>query len=402
MESYSDTELETMLADLESDLVERKESMQGDAPRKVRATVCAFANDLPNHARPGIVFIGATDSGRPTGRPITDRLLLELAQIKADGNIVPPPTLTVNKRNLLGSEVVVVAVQPADSPPVRYRGQIWIRVGPSLAIATAQDERILNEKRRAHDKHFDATPLRSATIRDIDLRRFEEEYLPLAVSAADLATNDRTSPERLAATKMIASVDDPTPTVGGMLILGTRPQDFLPGAYIEFLRIAGNRLNDEVVDEETCYGSIPEVVRRLEEKLAAYNRTAVDFMSAPLEIRRSTYPLDALRQLVRNAVMHRTYEGTNAPIRVLWLEDRIEIISPGGPYGAVTAEDFGLPGVVDYRNPFLAEAMRVLGLVQRFGLGIQAAKSALLENGNPELEFQLKSNWVHCTVRARS
>lgn len=402
MESYSDTELETMLADLESDLVERKESMQGDAPRKVRATVCAFANDLPNHARPGIVFIGATDSGRPTGRPITDRLLLELAQIKADGNIVPPPTLTVNKRNLLGSEVVVVAVQPADSPPVRYRGQIWIRVGPSLAIATAQDERILNEKRRAHDKHFDATPLRSATVRDLDLRRFEEEYLPLAVSAADLATNDRTSPERLAATKMIASVDDPTPTVGGMLILGTRPQDFLPGAYIEFLRIAGNRLNDEVVDEETCYGSIPEVVRRLEEKLAAYNRTAVDFMSAPLEIRRSTYPLDALRQLVRNAVMHRTYEGTNAPIRVLWLEDRIEIISPGGPYGAVTAEDFGLPGVVDYRNPFLAEAMRVLGLVQRFGLGIQAAKSALLENGNPELEFQLKSNWVHCTVRARS
>ena len=125
-------------------------------------------------------------------------------------------------------------------------------------------------------------------------------------------------------------------------------------------------------------------------------------MSAPREIRRSTYPLDALRQLVRNAVIHRTYEGTNAPVRVLWLEDRIEIISPGGPFGAVTAENFGLPGVVDYRNPFLAEAMRVLGLVQRFGSGIQAAKCALLENGNPELEFQLKSNWVHCTARARS
>ena len=100
--------------------------------------------------------------------------------------------------------------------------------------------------------------------------------------------------------------------------------------------------------------------------------------------------------------MHRTYEGTNTPVRVLWLEDRIEIINPGGPYGSVIAEDFGLPGVVDYRNPFLAEAMRVLGLVQRFGLGIQAAKRALLENGNPELEFQLKSNWVHCIVRARS
>lgn len=402
MESYSDGELETMLTDLESDLVERKESMKGGAPRKVRATVCAFANDLPNHSRPGILFIGASDSGRPTGLPITDQLLLELAQIKADGDIVPPPTLTVDKRNLLGNEVAVVAVEPADSPPVRYRGQIWTRVGPSLAIASAQDERVLNEKRRTHDKHFDSTPLRSSTTGDLDLRRFEEEYLPRAVSAADRAKNDRTSRERLAAAKMIASVDDPTPTVGGILILGKRPQDFLPCAYIQFLRIAGNRLTDAVVDNETCYGSIAEVIRRLEEKLAAYNRTAVDFMSAPQEIRRSTYPLDALQQLVRNAVMHRTYEGTNAPVRVLWLEDRIEIISPGGPYGAVTAEDFGLPGVVDYRNPFLAEAMRVLGLVQRFGIGIQAAKRALLENGNPELEFQLKPNWVHCTLRSQS
>lgn len=402
MESYSDRELEAMMTDLESDLVERKESMRGDAPRKVRETVCAFANDLPNHARPGIVFIGATDSGRPTGQPITDQLLLKLSQIKADGNIVPPPTLTVNKRNLLGSEVAVVAVQPADSPPVRYRGRIWIRVGPSLAVATAQDERILNEKRRTHDKHFDSTPLRSSAIGDLDLRRFDEDYLPRAVSRDDLAKNDRTLRERLAAAKMIASVDDPTPTVGGMLILGKRPQDFLPGAYVEFLRIAGNRLNDEVIDNETCYGSIAEVTRRLEEKLASSNRTAVEFMSAPREVRSSTYPLDALQQIVRNAVMHRTYEGTNAPVRVLWLEDRIEITSPGGPYGAVTAETFGLSGVVDYRNPFLAEAMRVLGLVQRFGLGIQAAKGALLENGNPELEFQLKSNWVHCIVRARS
>ena len=402
MESYSDGELETMLLDLKSDLVARKESMEEDAPRKVRATVCAFANDRPNHSRPGVVFIGASDKGQPTGLPITDPLLLEIARIKSDGDIVPPPTLTVDKRNLLGSEIVVVAVQPADSPPVRYRGRIWIRVGPGLAVATAQDERILNEKRRTHDKHFDSTPLRSSTIGDLDLRRFDEDYLPQAVTAADLATNDRTSLERLAATKMIASINDPAPTVGGMLILGKRPQDFLPEACIQFLRIAGNRLNDEVVDKVTCYGSITEVVRRLEEKLTAYNRTAVDFMSAPLEVRCSTYPLDALRPLVRNAVMHRTYEGTNAPVRVLWLEDRIEIISPGGPYGAVTVEDFGLPGVVDYRNPFLAEAMRVLGLVQRFGLGIQAAKGALLENGNPELEFELKPNWVHCTVRAQS
>ena len=402
VEAYSDRELEAMMTDLESDLVERKESLKGDSPHEVRATVCALANDLPDHSRPGIVFIGASDSGRPTGLPITDELLLDLGHIKTGGAIVPPPTMFVEKRNLLGSEVVVVTVHPATSPPVRYRGRIWIRVGPRLAVATAQDERILNEKRRTHDRHFDATPLPSATIQDLDLRRFEDEYLPQAVSATDLANNDRSSRERLAAAKMIASVDDPTPTVGGMLMLGKRPRDFLPGAYIQFLRIGDTGLSDDVVDEETCDGSISEVVWRLEAKLVAHNRTAVDFTSGPREIRRSTFPLEALQQLVRNAVMHRTYEGSNAPVRVLWFNDRIEIVSPGGPYGAVTAEDFGLPGVVDYRNPFLAEAMRVLGLVQRFGLGIQTAKRLLLENGNPELEFQVKPNWVQCSVGARS
>ena len=402
VEAYSDRELEAMMTDLESDLVERKESLEGDPPNEIGATVCALANDLPNHSRPGIVFIGASDSGRPTGLQITDELLLDLGHIKTDGNIVPPPTMVVEKRNLLGSEVVVVAVHPATAPPVRYRGRIWIRVGPRLAVATAQDERILNEKRRTHDRHFDATPLRSATIQDLDLRRFEDEYLPQAVSATDLANNDRSSRERLAAAKMIASVDDPTPTVGGMLMLGKRPRDFLPGAYIQFLRIDDTGLSDDVVDEETCDGSISEMVMRVEAKLVAHNRTAVDFTSGPREIRRSTFPLEALQQLVRNAVMHRTYEGSNAPVRVLWFNDRIEIISPGGPYGAVTAEDFGLPGVVDYRNPFLAEAMRVLGLVQRFGLGIQTAKRLLLENGNPELEFQVKPNWVQCSVGACS
>ena len=401
MDAYSDTELETMIADLESDLVERKESLQGDSPRRIREAVCAFANDLPDHRRSGVIFVGASDDGKPVGLPIKDELLLQLADVKTDGNIVPPPTLTVGKHVLLGQSVAVVTVRPSDTPPVRCRGRIWIRVGPRRAVASAQGERILNEKRRYRDQHFDAFPAQSATIDDLDLRRFEEEYLPLAVDAATLAANERCIAERLAATKMIVSVDDPTPTIGGILILGKRPQDVLPGAYAQFLRIAGIEWSDPVVDEEVCNGSIMELVRRLDDKLIAHNRTTVDFMSGSLETRESTYPMAALQQLVRNAVMHRTYEGTNAPIHVYWFDNRIEISNPGGPYGAVTVENFGQPGAVDYRNPIVAEAMRVLGLVQRFGLGIAGARRQLIDNGQPEPDFRVDPNWVHCTVKAR-
>ena len=390
-----------MMTDLESELVERKRSLQGDGPTEIREAVCAFANDLPDHGRSGVIFVGADDVGRPHGTPVTDRLLRQLADIKTDGNIVPPPTLSVARHTLQDTPIAVVLVQPSDTPPVRYRGRTWIRVGSRRAIATIQDERILNEKRRYRDPHFDAIPIPTARIEDLDLRRFEEEYLPQAVDPATLAENDRTIEQRLAALKMIGSDDSPTPTIAGILALGKSPQEFLPGAYVQFLRIAGKDLSDPITDAARCDGPLMGLVGRLDDKLRAHNRTAVDFRSADREVRTLGYPLPALQQLARNAIMHRTYEGTNSPVHVYWFDDRIEITSPGGPYGAVSADNFGRPGLVDYRNPILAESMRVLGLVQRYGAGIPSARRDLRDNGQPEPEFRVEPNWVQCTVWER-
>ena len=403
---YSDRELEAMVADLESELVERKASLR-KAPaskgpiEKIRQAVCAFANDLPGHGRPGVVFVGVRDDGTPSGIEVTDRLLQRLADSKTDGNTVPPPVLSVTKRTLAGSDVAVVMVEPSDAPPVRSRGQIWIRVGPRRALASAQEERILNERRRHHDAPFDVQPVPTARLSDLDLRRFEEEYLPQAFDRELLAANDRTTEERLAATKMITSVDDPVPTVVGLLVLGIGPQDFVPGAYVQFLRISGTEFPGEVVDESRCTGPIARQLARLNDKFDAHNRTAIDFTSSRREERRSSYPVAALRQIAYNAVMHRTYEATNSPVRVSWFDDRVEIMSPGGPYGVVTAENFGQPWVADYRNPSLAESMRVLGLVQRFCMGISIARRELLRNGQPEPGFQIEPNWILCTLKGR-
>ena len=227
-----------------------------------------------------------------------------------------------------------------------------------------------------------------------------DEYLPAMVDPETLAANDRTPEQHLAAAKMIVSASDPVPTVAGILVLGRRPVDHLPGAYVQFLRIDGIEHGGDLIDEARCEGLLGDSIRRLDDKLIAHNRTAVDFTSGRLEKRRSTYPLDALQQLTRNAVLHRTYEGTAAPVRVYWFNDRIEIISPGGPYGIVTAETFGQADAVDYRNPSLAEAMRVLSLVQRYGFGIPAARRALRRNGQPEPEFRVQTNSIRCTVLA--
>lgn len=397
--NYKDSELAALLTDLEADFVERKESWNGDAPDKSRQAVCAFSNDLPDHGCPGVLFVGVKNDGTSSAIPITDQLLLTLADIKTDGQILPPPTIVVEKRKIRGADMAVVFVQPSDAPPVRYKGRIWICIGSRRGIATAQDERLLNERRRHKDLPFDAQGVPSATVADLNRLLFEQEYLPNAFAPDVLQANDRSYQQRLVSCKMITPSENPNPTVFGLLVIGTNPRDWLPGAYIQFLRINGMELSDPIVDEITLDGPISQILRRLDEKMDAHNRVSVDIKTNSKEKRSTPYPKVALQQLTRNAVMHRTYEDTNTPIRVYWFDDRIEIFSPGGPFGVVTIENFGKPGLTDYRNPFLAEAMRVLGFVQRFGIGIQTAQAEMKKNGNPPIDFRAEPNTILCTLR---
>ena len=132
MKTYSDQQLEVLMQDLESDLVERKESLKGDLAKKARQAVCGFANDLPDHRRAGVLFVGVDDRGKPNGLAITDDLLLLMADFKADGGMVPPPSVVVEKRRLCGFDIAVAHVQPAESPPVRRRGDAGARAGAAI------------------------------------------------------------------------------------------------------------------------------------------------------------------------------------------------------------------------------------------------------------------------------
>ena len=401
MSHYTDTDLLSFLDDIESDLVERKRSFSGDSSEKIRQAVCALANDLPDHNRPGVIFIGANLDGTPSGENISDELLCSLADMRSDGNILSLPVLTVEKRVLKGQAMAVMLVWPSDMPPVKYKGRTWIRTGPRRAIASEQEERILIEKRRYKNIPYDLYPIPGATVHDLSRLLFEEEYLPSAFASDILQMNNRTYEQKLASCRMIVSPDNPVPTISGLLILGKNPQDFIPGSYVQFLRIDGPDLADDVIDAENVHGNISTVLHKLEQKLSAHNRISVDIVSAPKEIRTASYPPAAMHQLIYNAVMHRTYESTNAPIRIYWFNDRMEIHSPGGPYGNVTPENFGQPGVTDYRNPNLSAAMKIFGFVQGFGRGIATARRELKKNGNPPPEFQVTPSAVMCILQER-
>jgi ATP-dependent DNA helicase RecG len=160
-------------------------------------------------------------------------------------------------------------------------------------------------------------------------------------------------------------------------------------------------VTDPIKDQREIDGPLPDLLRGLDEIFQVHISVASDVITQPVEMRHPDYPIAALQQLARNAVLHRTYENTYAPVRIYWFSDRIEILSPGGPFGQVNRDNFGKPNITDYRNPHLAEAMKNLGYVQKFGLGIQLARKELEKNGNPPPEFDAQDAHVLATVRRR-
>jgi ATP-dependent DNA helicase RecG len=391
-----DRELERLLEDLESDRVERKASISDG--KKIRQAICAFANDLPDHKKPGVLFVGINDDGTCTHLPITDELLLTLSNIREEGKVLPFPVLQVNKRVIFGCELAVIIVEPSDAPPVRFDGRTYIRVGPRRATATREEERRLNEKRRARDLPFDLRPFPSASINDLNLVSFQREYLTSALAPEVLEENQRTLEQQLISLRFATPEPNSHPTTLGLLVVGKDPRQFVPGFYIQFVRFDGTELIDPIRDQKEIGGSLSDLLRYIDEVLQANISTAVNITTGPIEIQRPDYPIVALQQIVRNAVLHRSYEETNAPIRVYWFSDRIEIRSPGGLFGQVNRQNF-LRGITDYRNPHLAEAMKNLGYVQRFGIGIPTAQRELTKNQNPPAEFILEDSDILVIIR---
>lgn len=392
----TDAQLNKLLTDSESDRIERTLSTK-DMDKFAQA-ICAFSNDMPGHKTPGYLFIGVNDKGEVIGLQVTDKLLLDLAAIRSDGNIQPLPTMHVYKKTISGKNIVVIEVLPSDLPPVRYRGRTYIRIGPRRAIASEQEERLLSERRALLTKTFDARACIGSTLDDLELDIFLSTYRKYAIAPEILEANHRDIKVQLASLRFF-DLEKDCPTHAGILLFGKNPLYYLPSAYVQFVRFGGDSPSGAVLDEKVLSGDLLTLLRKLIDLLPLYIKQPLVYINSLQEESRPDYPLVALRELLMNAVMHRSYEAS-APIRLYWYDDRVEIQNPGGLYGEATPENF--PKQNTYRNLVIAEAMKTLGYVNRYGVGVISAKKALLDNKNPPAEFQIDDpHYLAITVWSR-
>lgn len=390
----NEAELKKLLIE-ETDRVERTVSLTNTD--KFCEAICAFANDLPNHQAPGYLLIGVKDDGSLAGMRIGDDVLQRFGSIRSDGIVLPQPVMAVQKFSFPDGDVVVIEVLPSDLPPVRYKGVIRIRVGPRKGIASEQEERILYERRAALAHSFDALPCREAKLDDLALGLFDA-YRREAIDADTVAANHR-SPEQQLASLRFFNPERGCPTHAGILLFGKDPRFFLPGAYVQYLRLPGKSLVDSPDDQAEVSADLTTLLREMEARIRVLIQTSMRSVSAMQEKLLPDYPETALRELLMNAVMHRNYDS-NSPIRFYVFNDHIEIQSPGGLYGEATPKNF--PSRNSYRNPVIAEAMKSLGFVNRFGYGVLRAQELLKQNGNPPAEFEFDEHAVLVKIYKRA
>ena len=250
----SKEELHKLIVDIESDRVERTTSTNDTD--KFAEAICAFSNDMAGHKQPGYLLIGVHDKTcKLSGLKATDKMLKDISAIRSDGNVLPQPAMIVNRVSFDEGDVIIVEVTPAHFPPVRYKGTIWIRIGPRRAIANEMEERMLIEKRVRNITNFDEFPFARASIDDLDIDLFKKKYLPNAVDAKILASDNREVKMQLASLRFYDLRSD-CPTVAGVLAFGKDVSYFFPVAYVQYVKFEGQEIHSNVIADMQFHGNL--------------------------------------------------------------------------------------------------------------------------------------------------
>jgi chromosome partitioning protein len=352
---------------------------------KLCKNVAAFANDISVSGKDGYFIVGIDDkTNQRIGFSITDKQLRDLITdpINSHGNIQPNPAIAIEVDRHDEGDIVIIKVSPSIQTPVRYKKTIYIRRGPTLAAANAEEERILIEKSVNHQLPFESQPCINATLDDIDLDKFRQNYLPLAVSERVLEENNRSIEMQLASLGFW-NTKNQCPTNLGVLCFGKDPQAFFPMAYIQYVYFIGETMTSGEHSSKEIKGTLVQMIESAIQQLEPHILEIKVGESGFRHERKQTYPYSALREALMNAILHRDYQ-TPSPIKLYVFSDHFLIENPGGYFGNTTAI---VPLLSRYRNSRLAEVLKYYGLVEKFGVGMERIVNSCRENGNPEPIF---------------
>ncbi|MEV3965460.1 ATP-binding protein [Nocardia sp. NPDC050193] len=204
------------------------------------------------------------------------------------------------------------------------------------------------------------------------------------------------------------------PTLGGLLCLGEYPQQFFPQLFVSVVVLPGAEMGDQTtdgvrfLDNVTIDGSIPVLLTEAAAVLQRNMRQAA-VINGLLREDRYEYPLDVIRELLVNALMHRDYspEARGTQVQIELYRDRLVIKSPGGLFGDVSAPLLGTrEQSSSSRNAALAKLLSDVpaadagghAVSENRGSGLPNVMTTLRRAGMSPAVFDTAPGHVHVTV----
>ena len=398
----------------------------GGFPKSVLETVSAFAN-----GDGGTILLGLTDPAEGL-QPVEgfNAQAVHDASVEAIRSKItprPPVDIHIEAVDIEAAEgqhrIVCIDVLPGDPTQKPYYIEAhgmyngsYQRVGEAdIRLTKYEIDRLLENRSQPR---YDEELISEASFKDLSptlvsayVARLREEQPRVFAALSDREVLLQARILR------IDSEGREVPTLGALLAMGSYPQAFFPQLMMSVVVLPGEELGEvtedgrRFLDNHSCTGPIPSMLDEAMGVLVRNMRktsTMEGLNSSGIgRVERYEYPLEAIRELLVNALMHRDYSpgARGSQVQVELYTNRLVVRSPGGIYGAVTIRDFGQPGVSSTRNSYLASILTDLPdpgtgrlIAENRASGIPTVLRALKDAGLPAPQFADRLLYVQVTL----
>lgn len=373
--------INTLLQQHESKTLEFKQDLS--SPRGVLKTLVAFANSAG-----GRLVLGVCDDKRIVG--VADPLAEEericsLISDSIEPRLVPSVELvTVQDKTLLIVEVFPSGLRPHFLKAIGPQNGVMIRLGSSNR--QAGPDLIAELHRSSQGIVFDELPMPELDKSALDLDAAQELF----------GQRRKLTDKALLTLKILAQEQGRlVPTHGGMLLFGKDREQYFPDAWVQCGRFRGTA-KVHIFDQQEIHKPLPTALTEAELFLQKHAFKTARFGALQREDVWSI-PVEILREVLVNALVHADYSQRGTPIRVAFFDDRIEVDSPGHLLPGMTIEDMK-SGVSRIRNPVIARVFRELQLFEQWGSGVQRIFAKASAEGLPEPQITEMATGVRFTV----
>ena len=379
----------------ESQVLELKSAI-GGCPHKLYDTLSGFSNQDSG----GIIVFGIDETKDYNIVGVYDLQKLQKSVTEQCNQMEPLVRAVFTTAEIDGLQICSAEIPGIDvsERPCYYTGKgrikgSYIRVGDADQLMT--DYEIYSYEAFRKHQHDDERPIERANFLLLDQNLLESYVIHKRVERPRFAQlDDQQAYELLNITR------DGVPTLASVMNFGIYPQGLLPQLAITALVVPGTEIGEKVgtdsrfLDNKRIEGTIKNMVEDAV-SFCQRNMKVETFIDPSSGMRRDRpeYPIEAIREAVLNALIHRDYsyfsEGT--PVQLNFFTDRLEIHSPGNLYGRMTVEQLGR-AKPDLRNPALAVMTEVLTGAENRYSGIPTIRREMAQHGLPEPVFENRRN----------